>query len=104
MDIKSLMRQAQEMQKKMQQAQEDLAETKFEGSSGGGMIKITISGDMNAKKIEIDESLLNKAEKDILEDLIIVAFNEAKKKAEEDSANSMKSITNGVSLPSGFKL
>ena len=53
MDIKSLMRQAQEMQKKMQQAQEDLAKTEFEGSSGGGMIKITISGDMNAKKIAI---------------------------------------------------
>jgi DNA-binding YbaB/EbfC family protein len=104
MDIKSLMRQAQEMQKKMQKMQDELANTEFEGSSGGAVVKITISGSGVAKKISIDETLINKDEKEILEDLIIAAFNDAKNKSDESSSSSLKSMSGGISLPPGFKL
>lgn len=99
-----LMRQAQEMQKKMQQAQEEIANKEFEGSSAGGMIKITISGAGGAKKISIDPSLINKDEKEILEDLLIAAFNDAKKKSEEGSSDTLRSVTAGIQLPPGFKI
>ena len=104
MDIKALMRQAQEMQKKMQKIQSELAEREFEGSAGGGMVRAIIDGAGNAKKITLDQSLINKDEKEILEDLIIAAFNDAKKKADEGSADSIKAATNGIPLPPGFKL
>ena len=104
MDLKSLMRQAQEMQKKMQKMQDELANKAFEGSAGGGMVKISINGGGLAKKIEIDPSLINKDEKEILEDLIIAAFNDAKNKIDEESSGSLKSITNGIPLPPGFKI
>lgn len=104
MDIKSLMRQAQEMQKKMQKAQEELANVEFEGSAAGGMIKITVTGSGIAKKIFIEDSLINKDEKEILEDLLIAAFNDAKNKADEGSSDSMKSVTSGINLPAGFKI
>lgn len=104
MDIKSLMRQAQEVQKKMQKAQENLANLEFEGSAAGGMVKATITGAGVAKKIFIDPSLVVADEKEILEDLIIVAFNDAKNKADEGSSESMKSVTGGIPLPPGFKM
>lgn len=104
MDMKSLMRQAQEMQKKMQKIQEEVAATDFEGASGGGMVKAVVSGSGMAKKITIDPSLINLEEKEILEDLIIAAFNDAKKKADEGSSNALKSATAGIPLPAGFKL
>jgi len=104
MDIQSLMRQAQDMQRKMQKAQEELATNLYEGASGGGMVKVTINGGGIAKKIEIDPSLMIKEEKDILEDLIIAAFNDAKKKADDDSSNLVKSATAGMKLPVGFKI
>lgn len=104
MDIQGIMRQAQAMQQKMQQAQEELSKTLYEGASGGGMVKVTISGDGVAKKIAIDNSLIKADEKEILEDLLIAAFNDAKKKADDASSASMKSLTKGVPLPPGFKL
>ena len=103
MDMKSLMRQAQEMQKKMQKVQDEMANSDFEGSAGGGVVKVVINGAGAAKKIAIDPSLLNVEEKEILEDLIVAAFNDAKNKADEGSASSIKSATNGITLPPGFK-
>jgi DNA-binding YbaB/EbfC family protein len=103
MDIKLLMRQAQEMQKKMQKAQEELANSSYEGTSGGGLVKAEITGAGVATKISIDLSLIEKEEKEILEDLIIAAFNDAKKKSDESSSNSMRSATNGMNLPAGLK-
>jgi nucleoid-associated protein EbfC len=102
MDMKLLMRQAQEMQKKMQKAQEEIANTEFTGSSGGDMVKVTITGSGVAKKIEIDPSLIKIEEKEILEDLVIAAFNNAKQKSDDSSSNSLKSVTNGINLPKGF--
>lgn len=104
MDISSIMRQAQAMQQKMQKAQEELNNTLYEGASGGSMVKITITGSGVAKKIAIDDSLIKADEKDILEDLLVAAFNDAKKKADDASSDSMKSLTKGVPLPPGFKL
>lgn len=103
MDMKSLMRQAQEMQKKMQKIQEEIAATDFEGASGGGMVKVVINGSGLAGKIVIDPSLINVDEKEILEDLIIAAFNDAKKKSDEGSSDALKSATAGIPLPAGFK-
>lgn len=105
MDMKALMRQAQEMQKKMQKIQEELADTDYEGAAGGDMVKVLINGAGAVKKISIDPSLLgNKNEKEILEDLLVVAFNAAKKKADDGSSNSLRSATAGMPLPPGFKL
>jgi len=104
MDLKSLMKQAQEMQKKMQKLQENLALQEYEGASGAGAVKVTITGAGVAKKVSIDDSLLLKEEKEVLEDLIIAAFNDAKGKADEASSDSLKSATNGMPLPPGFKL
>ncbi len=103
MDMKALMRQAQEMQKKIQKVQEDLANSEFEGSSGGGAVKVTITGAGVAKKVNVDPSLLVKEEKEILEDLLVAAFNDAKNKADEGSADSLKSATGNIPLPPGFK-
>ncbi|MBP7709675.1 MAG: YbaB/EbfC family nucleoid-associated protein [Rickettsiales bacterium] len=104
MDIKLLMRQAQEMQKKMQKVQEELANSSYEGTSGGGVVKVVVTGAGIAQKISIDPSLIEKDEKEILEDLIIAAFNDAKKKSDDSSNNSVKAATNGMQLPAGFKL
>lgn len=104
MDMKLLMRQAQDMQKKMQEAQEEFANQEYEGSAGGGMIKVTISGSGVAKKIDIDPSLIEKDEKDVLEDLLIAAVNDAKKKADDSSADLLKNATGGLKLPPGFKI
>lgn len=104
MDIKALMRQAQEVQKKMQKIQDDLALKEFEGVSGAGMVKVLITGAGVAKKIAIDNSLMQKEEKEVLEDLLIAAFNDAKNKMDEGSASSIKAATNGMPLPPGFKL
>lgn len=90
------------MQKKMKEAQDNLQYQEFEGSAGGGMVKITLNGSFEGKKVEIDESLLQKEEKEVLEDLILAALNDAKKKADEGSAELMESATGGMNLPKGF--
>ena len=95
---------AQEMQKKMKELQEGLANLEVEGSSGGGLVKITVTGKGEVKKIKIDPSLMKPEESEILEDLIVAAFNEAKKKSEEASAEEMKKLTGGLNLPPGFKM
>ena len=104
MDIQHLMRQAQEMQRKMQKAQEELANSLFEGISGGGMVKITVTGVGMAKKVSIDPSLMQESEREVLEDLIVAAINDAKDKVDNASSGSIKSATSGMALPPGFKL
>ncbi len=100
----NMMKQAQELQKKMTEAQNKLNEIEVEGNSGGGMVKVTASAKGEIKKILIDDSLLNKEEKEMLEDLIIAAMNDAKKKGEVAAQEHMKSLTGGLSLPPGMKL
>ena len=104
MDIQSLMRQAQEMQKKMQETQSKLAETVYEGNSGGGMLKVAIDGTKTIKNINIDPSIIDPSEKEVLEDLVVAAINDAFKKCDEDANDITKNITGGMQLPPGFKL
>jgi DNA-binding YbaB/EbfC family protein len=104
MNIQALMRQAQDMQKKMQKLQEEAAAKEYEGSAAGGMVKAKITGAGIAKGCSIDASLIKVEEKEILEDLIVAAFNDAKKKADESSAESLKAATNGIQLPPGLNL
>lgn len=103
MNMQSLMKQAQMMQKKMNEAQEKLAQSEVTGVSGGGMVKVTITGKMATKKVEIDKSLLNPEESDILEDLIVAACNDAQNKAENMMNEGLKDVTGGLNL-GGFKL
>ena len=99
-----MMKQAQELQKKMAEAQEKLNSIEVEGSSGGGLVKVISTAKGEIKKILIDESLFKKEEKEITEDLIVAAINDAKQKGEVASQEEMKNITGGMSLPPGMKL
>lgn len=101
--MQGLMKQAQMMQKKMEEAQKKLAETMVTGVSGGGLVKITINGSFETKKVEIDKSLMVADEVDILEDLLLAAANDAKAKADAMMSDGMKDITGGLNL-GGLKL
>ena len=103
MNMQGLMKQAQMMQKKMEEAQKKLAESEVTGSSGGGMVKVTLNGKFEAKKVEIDKSLVNPEETDILEDLLLAAFNDAQGKVDAMMSDGMKDITGGLNL-GGLKL
>ena len=89
MDINQLMKQAQVMQKKMKDMQEQIAKKEFQGKSGGGLVIVTMTGNGEMQKISIDPALLKSDDKEILEDLIIAAYNDAKAKADQESKNSM---------------
>ncbi len=100
----NMMKQAQQLQKKMAEAQDKLNEIEVEGTSGGGLVKITATAKGAFKRISIDDSLLKSDEKEILEDLIIAAINDAKQKGETVAQEEMKSLTGGLPLPPGMKL
>lgn len=104
MNIQQMMKQAQQMQKKMTEMQEKLAKTEYEGTSGGGMIKVTISGKGELKKLKIDPSLIDPEDPEVLEDLIVAGFNNAKKEADEASESAMSGMMGGLGLPPGFKM
>ncbi len=101
--LAGLMRQAQQMQENMKKVQEALAEMLVEGASGGGLVKVTMSCRHDVKRVEIDPSLLAD-DKDMLEDLVAAAFNDALRKAETASQEKMASLTAGLPLPPGMKL
>ena len=100
----NMMKQAQQLQKKMAEAQDKLNDIEVEGTSGGGLVKVISTAKGTFKRISIDESLLKKDEKEILEDLVIAAINDAKQKGEIAAQEEMKSLTGGLSLPPGMKL
>jgi hypothetical protein len=104
MNIQQLMKQAQSVQKKVTEAQDKIASAEFEGNSGGGLIKLTISGKGNIKKLKIDPALIDPADPEVLEDLIIAAFNNAKKDADEATSGAMSDAMGGMGLPAGFKM
>ncbi len=103
MNIQGLMKQAQMMQKKMQEEQAKLAEEIVEGTSGGGMVKISLNGQFAMTKISIDNSLLNPDDVEVLEDLILAAYNDAKDKVDAKMNESMNALTGGLNL-GGLKL
>lgn len=103
-NLNQFMKQAQGMQKKMQEMQEQLANTEYHGKSGGGVVTIVMNGRNEVLRIKIDDSLIKLDEKEILEDLIIAAFNDAKQKLDYESQNSFSSTFGNLGLPSGFKM
>ena len=102
-DFKDLLGQAKKMQEKMKETQEALKKIEVEGISGGGTVKIIMSGDGDLKKINIDDSLL-KESKEILEDLIVAAASDGKSKLKKKTTEEISKVTGGINLPPGFKL
>ena len=103
-DIMGIMKQAQAMQARMQEMQQQLEATEVEGQSGGGMVRVTLTAKGMMKGVTIDPSLLKADEKEIVEDLIVTAHEDARKKAERLMEEKMKSVTAGLPLPPGMKL
>lgn len=103
-DIGKLMKQAQEMQSKMQDAQAALEETLVEGKSGGGLVTVTLNGKGEMCGLEIDPSMFAEDDKEVLEDLIIAAHGEARKAMDAAVAEKMKEATAGLPIPPGMNL
>jgi DNA-binding YbaB/EbfC family protein len=101
--LAGLMKQAQQMQDNMKKAQEQLAAIEVEGQSGAGLVKVLINCRNDVKRVTIDPSLLAD-DKDMLEDLVAAAVNDALRKAEQTSQEKMASVTAGMPLPPGFKM
>ncbi len=101
--LAGLMQQAQKMQENMKRLQDELAQIEVEGQSGAGMVKVTMTCKKQVKRVQIDPSLVGD-DKDMLEDLVAAAFNDAVRRAEETEAQKMQSVTSGLPLPPGFKL
>lgn len=100
----NMMKKVQEMQNKMQEVQKELESKTMEANAGGGLVSIVMNGKHQVQSINIDPSLLKEDEKDVLEDLIKAALNNAKEKVDEMSAEEMKKVTGGLPLPPGMKL
>ena len=103
-DILGLMKKAEELQTRMQENMEALDNTLVEGEAGAGLVKITTTARGTLKSVTIDESLLKVEEKEILEDLLVAAHNDAKQKSEKVLAEKMAEVTAGMPLPPGLKL
>ena len=101
--LAGLMKQAQQMQDNLKKAQEQLALIEVEGQSGAGLVKVTVTCRNEVKRIAIDPTLLAD-DKDMLEDLVVAAMNDALRRAEQTSAEKMGGVTAGLPLPPGFKL
>jgi hypothetical protein len=103
-DFMGMMKQAAQLQAKMQEMQAQLDELTVEGSSGGGLVNVTLSAKGDLKSVRIDDSLVKPEEKEILEDLIVAAHADARRKAEALLQEKMKEFTGGLPLPPGLKL
>ena len=99
----NLMKQAQEMQANMQRAQEEIARLEVTGESGGGLVKVTMTGRHEVRRVSIDDSLLGD-DRDMLEDLVAAAVNDAVHRIEAESRERMTGLTAGLNLPPGMKL
>lgn len=99
----NLMKQAQKMQEEMQRAQEELANMEITGQAGGGMVKVVMTGRHDLKRVSIDDSLMSD-DKEMLEDLIAAAVNDAVRQLEQTSQERMSGLTSGMNLPAGMKL
>ena len=99
----NLMKQAQRMQETMQKAQQELAEMEVTGQAGGGMVSVVMTGRHDVKRVTIDDSLLQE-DKEMLEDLLAAAVNDAVRKVESTTQEKMSSISAGMGLPGGFKM
>jgi nucleoid-associated protein EbfC len=103
-DLMGMMKQAAELQAKMQALQAELERIEVEGTAGGGLVTVTLSAKGELKGVKLDDSLIKPAEKEILEDLLVAAHTDARRKAEALVQDKMKSLTGGLPLPPGLKL
>lgn len=103
-NLGQMLKQAQEMQAKMQEMQDALGNIEITGSAGGGMCQVKMNGKGEARQVSIDPALVVPDDVAVLEDLILTAINDAKAKAEEESRAEMQKLTGGIELPPGFQL
>jgi len=103
-NLAGLMKQASEMQGRMQELQTRLAAMECEGAAGAGLVSVVLSGKGDLKRVRIDPSLLRSEDREVLEDLLVAAHAEAKRKIETVAAEEMQKLTGGISLPPGLKL
>jgi DNA-binding YbaB/EbfC family protein len=103
-DFLGLMKQATQLQAKMQEMQAELDQITVEGAAGGGLVSVTLSAKGDLKGVRIDDSLMKPGEKEIIEDLLVAAHADARRKAEALMAEKMKGLTGGLPLPPGLKL
>jgi DNA-binding YbaB/EbfC family protein len=103
-DFLGLMKQAAELKSKMETMQAELEQIEVEGTSGGGLVTVRLSGKGEMKSVKIDDSLIKPQEKEIVEDLIVAAHADARRKAETLVQDKMKNVTGGLPLPPGLKL
>jgi len=103
-NLGQMMKQAQKMQERMGELQEELSKAQVTGASGGGMVEVTMSGKHEVKRVLIDPSLLAPDEAEVLEDLLAAAFNDAKGKVETMMQEKMSELTGGLQLPPGMQL
>ena len=103
-NLGQMMRQAQEMQAKMAELQNELAATEVTGMSGGGMVRVVANGKGEVRAVKIDPALVDPNEVEVLEDLVVAAVNDVKAKVEATMAERMRELTGGLALPPGFKL
>ena len=103
-NLGQLMKQAQQMQQKMTEMQQQLETLEMTGVSGGGLVQVTLNGKSELKKLKIDKSLMVPDEAEVVEDLIVAAFNDAKQKVSAHAEAEMHKLTGGLNLPGGMKL
>jgi len=103
-NLGQMMKQAQQMQAKMAEMQSQLERVEMSGAAGGGMVQVTVGGKGDLKKLKIDKGLVDPNEVEVLEDLIVAAFNDAKSRVEQHIAQEMAKLTGGLNLPPGLKL
>jgi DNA-binding YbaB/EbfC family protein len=103
-DLMKMMKQVQDIQGRMQQIQDELAAVQIEGQSGGGLVRVTLNGKMEARAVKLDPSLIKPEDTEMLEDLILAAFQDAKGKVEAALQAKMQEVTGGLPMPPGLKL
>jgi DNA-binding YbaB/EbfC family protein len=103
-DFLGMMKQAAQLQSKMQAMQEELGNVEVEGTSGGGLVGVRMTAKMEVKAVKIDPSLMKAEEREILEDLLVTALGDARRKAEQAMQEKMQSLTGGLGLPPGLGL
>jgi DNA-binding YbaB/EbfC family protein len=103
-NLGQLMKQAQAMQTKMAEMQVQLEAVEMVGAAGGGMVQLTLNGKGDVKRVTIDKAVVDPAETEVLEDLIVAAFNDARQKVNAHAESEMQKLTGGLALPGGMKL
>lgn len=103
-NLSGLMKQAQEMQERMQEMQAKLEGMELEGEAGAGLVRVTLSGKGELRRVKLDPKVVDPAETEMLEDLLVAAHADAKRKVEANTAAEMEKMTSGIPLPPGMKL